>query len=101
MEHKGTAKRFSTELQERAVRMAAEHQPEHGSQWATIMSVSAKIGCTAQSLHRWVAQAERDQGKRAGLSSAERENRELKRANGILRNVSAYFSQAELDRRGR
>ena len=105
----GTAKRYSTEVRERAVRMVLEHQVEHGSQWATILSVAAKIGCTAQSLHRWVAQAERDHGKRAGLSSAERErlkdlereNRELKRANEILRKASAYFAQAELDRRAK
>ena len=74
-----------------------------------ILSVSAKIGCAAQSLHRWVAQAERDLGQRAGLTSAERdrlkelerENRELKRSNEILRKASAYFAQAELDRRGK
>ena len=105
----GTAKRYSTELRERAVRMVQEHRAEHASQWATIESVSAKIGCTAQSLHRWVTQAERDHGKRAGLSTAERErlkdlereNRELKRSNEILRKASAYFAQAELDRRGK
>ena len=105
----GTAKRYSAEVRERAVRMVFEHQSEHGSQWATILSISAKIGCTPQSLHRWVAQAERDRGKRAGLSSGERdrlkelerENRELKRSNEILRKASAHFSQAELDRRGK
>ena len=105
----GTAKRYSGEVRERAVRMVLEHQVEHGSQWATILSISAKIGCTPQSLHRWVAQAERDHGKRAGLSSGERdrlkdlerENRELKRSNEILRKASAYFAQAELDRRGK
>jgi transposase len=105
----GTAKRYSIEVRERAVRMVLEHQAEHSSQWATVLSVAAKIGCAAQSLHRWVAQAERDHGVRAGLSTSERdrlkdlerENRELKRANEILRKASAYFAQAELDRRGK
>lgn len=103
----GTAKRYAAEVRERAVRMVIEHQGEHGSQWATILSIAGKIGCTPQSLHRWIAQAERDNGKRAGLSTTERErlkdlereNRELKRANDILRTASAFFAQAELDRR--
>jgi transposase len=87
--------------------MVAEHRDEYDSQWAAIQSIASKIGCTTESLRRWVQQAERDEGKRAGLSTSdrerlkqlERENRELKRANEILRTASAFFAQAELDRR--
>jgi len=101
--------RFSPEVQERAVRMVAEQQAEHGSQWATIRSIAEKIGCTAETLRRWVLQAERDQGIRPGLTTEERgrlkelerENRELRRANEILRKASAFFAQAELDRKPR
>ena len=89
--------------------MVLEHQGEHGSQWAAIGSISAKIGCTTETLRRWVRQAEIDHGVRGGLSSderqrmkeLEREVRELRRANEILRKASAYFAQAELDRRPR
>jgi transposase-like protein len=87
--------------------MVFEHQGEHESQWAAIGSIAAKIGCTAETLRKWVRQGERDQGRRVGLKSderdrmkeLERENRELRRANEILRKASAYFAQAELDRR--
>jgi transposase len=87
--------------------MVLEHQEEYGSQWAAISSIAPKIGCTNETLRRWVRQAERDQGLRAGLTTSERErlkqlereNRELRRANEILRKASAYFAQAELDRR--
>jgi len=102
-----TATRYSPEVRERAVRLVFEHQGEHDSQWAAIGSIAGKIGCTAETLRRWVRQAERDRGRRAGVTSTERdrlkelerENRELKRANEILRKASAFFAQAELDRR--
>ena len=87
--------------------MVLEHRSEHRSQWAAIASIAAKIGCTAQTLSNWLRQAERDYGHRAGpttddrerLKALERENRELRQANEILRKASAYFAQAELDRR--
>ena len=99
--------KFSPEVQERAVRLVLEHQDEHGSQWAAIESIAAKIGCTGETLRRWVRQAERDQGKRPGpttseterIKALEREVRELRQTNEILRKASAYFAQAELDRR--
>jgi transposase-like protein len=102
-----TSKRYSPEVRERAVRLVFDHEGEHDSQWAAIGSIASKIGCTAETLRKWVRQAECDQGKRAGLTSVEgerfkeleRENRELKRANEILRKASAFFAQAELDRR--
>jgi len=101
-----TTSKFSPEVRERAVRMILEHQGEYESQWAAISSIASKIGCTAETLRKWVRQAERDRGEREGLSSPERErlkalereNRELKRANEILRLASAFFAQAELDR---
>ena len=104
-----TSTRYAPEVRERAVRMVFEHQAEHESQWAAMASIAREIGCTAETLRKWVRQAERDQGKRAGLTSAERErlkaleneNRELKRANEILRKASAFFAQAELDRRAK
>jgi len=101
--------RYSPEVRERAVRMVQEHQSEHASQWATIRSIAEKIGCTAETLRKWVLQAQRDQGLRPGLTSAERErvkelereNRELRRVNELLRKASAFFAQAELDHRPR
>jgi transposase len=98
---------FSPEVKARAVRMVREHRPDYPSQWATITSIAKKIGCTTETLRRWVQQAERDAGARPGLTTEERqqlkelerENFELKRANEILRKASAFFAQAELDRR--
>jgi transposase-like protein len=89
--------------------MVQEHGPEHPSQWAAITSIAAKLGCTAQTLRTWVQQAERDTGRRGGLTTTERQRlkelerevRELKRSNEILRKASAYFAQAELDRRSK
>jgi transposase len=105
-ESMGRSKRFSPQVRERAVRLVFE-EAEHDSQWAAIGSIAAKIGCSAEALRKWVRRAERDQGRRVGTTSAERErlkeleceNRELKRANEILRKTSAFFAQAELDRR--
>jgi transposase len=98
--------RFSPEVRGRAVRLVREHQGEHPSQWAAIISIASKIGCAAEMLRQWVRRAERDAGERPGLTTAEeqrvkvleRENRELRRPNEILRKASAYFAQAELDR---
>ena len=98
--------RYSPEVRERAVRMVLEHRGEYDSPWAAIKSIAAKIGCTAETLRKWTLQAERDQGKRPGLTTEERgrlkelerEVRELRRANEILRKASAYFAKAELDR---
>jgi len=100
-----TQKKYSPEVRERAVRRVHEHEREYPSQRAAMESMAGKIGCTAETLRKWVRQAERDQGKRSGLSTSERdrlkelegENRELKRANEILRKASAFFAQAELD----
>ena len=104
-----TTNKFSPEVRERAVRMVLEHGGDHASQWAAIGSIAAKIGCTAETLRTWVRQAERDRGLRAGpttdererIKALEREVRELRQANEILRKASAYFAQAELDRRSK
>ena len=104
---KKASTKYAPEVRERAVRMVFEHQGEHASQWTAIGSIAAKIGCTAETLRGWVRQAERDQGLRAGpttddrerIKALEREVRELRQANEILRKASAYFAQAELDRR--
>ena len=104
----GRPTRYSPEVRERSVRLVLDLADKHSSQWAAIQSVASKIGCTAETLRKWVRQAEYDSGARDGLTTEERtrmkelerENRQLKRANEILRKASAYFAQAELDRRG-
>ena len=100
---------YPRELRERAVRMVLEHGGEHPSRWAAVCSVAAKIGCNAATLHEWVKRSEVDGGVRAGvptevtekIKALERENRELRQANEILRKASAYFAMAELDRRSK
>jgi transposase len=101
--------RFSPEVRERAVRMVLEHREQYATRWAAITSIAEKIGCAAETLRSWVRQAERDAGTRPGLTAderarlkqLERENFELRRANEILKKASAYFAQAELDRRAK
>ena len=99
-------RRYTLAERERAVRLLFDQQSQYPSQWAAMQSIAGKLGCTAETLRRWARQIEIDQGKRGGTSSLdrerlielERENRELKRANEILRKASAFFAQAELDR---
>ena len=101
-----TSTRYSPEVRARAVRMVLDHRSDYPSQWAAICSIASKIGCAGETLRKWLRQAERDQGLRDGttteerdrLKALERENRELRQANEILRKASAYFAQAELDR---
>tara|TARA_R110001599_G_scaffold97946_4_gene252187 strand:- start:7553 stop:7873 length:321 start_codon:yes stop_codon:yes gene_type:complete len=101
--------RYSPEVRQRAVRMVFDHEADYSSQWAALGAIAPKTGCTPETLRSWVRQAERDSGRREGTTTSERErikalereNRELKQANEILRKASAYFAQAELDRRGK
>lgn len=104
-----TTNKYSPEVRERAVRLVLDNQGQHESRWSAILSISSKIGCAPQTLNEWVKKAEVDRGERTGVTTEmaekvkalDRESRELKQANEILRKASAYFAQAELDRRSR
>jgi transposase-like protein len=104
-----TTNKFSPEVRERAVRLVLDTEAQHPSRWQAVMSIAAKIGCTPQTLNDWVKKAEVDSGRRPGIpaemaekmKALERENRELRQANEILRKASAYFAMAELDRRSK
>lgn len=105
----GRQSKYPSEVRERAVRLVYEQKGQHGSEWAAISSIAGKMGCTAETLRKWVRRMERDAGTRGGLTTTERDRfkdlerevRELKRANEILRKASAFFAAAELDRRPR
>ena len=104
-----TTNKFSPEVRDRAVRMVLEHEAEYPSRWAAMVSIAGKFGCSPHTLREWGQKADRDSGRLPGtasdvaakLKALERENRELRQANEILRKASAYFAQAELDRRSK
>ena len=106
MSKRPSRKPFAPEVRERAVRLVRDQQGEYPTQWAAVQAIAPKIGCSAEALRTWMRRAERDAGERPGLTTdererlkaLERENRELKRANEILRKASAFFAAAELDR---